>query len=397
MKVMLKSTLVTCLMLLLHMGYGQFTLQGYTTNIGGGTSTGGNFSTDITIGEVGGKPANNDVGFYLGLPSYNLRTSVVTVQTQTADAAAITDAVDGYLFRVFPNRPYDTLGVVLGNTGGNFSFRPVFRGNYLTVIDSDPAKYVASYYRDGGEAFEWEEADTIQLIQDRSVVITISEVPPVLTEVDGEGVVSGTIEEDFSETTGRIDARRRAAKRKCGLKKRRTGGRIGQDADEFELIAYGETDENGEFKYDFLPEGTYRFFVEYPGIPLDESTFVQFDVGPAGVTDDSFVLAVFVDEGGVSVELVLGITKQFFTNFSIYPNPTSNVMNISYDKILSDKIQMEIVNMEGKIFHTGELTRGENQDIQLDISSYPPGQYLITFIDEKKGEDGKLVFRLIKR
>lgn len=398
MKRLIQYSLFSLLLLAAtQQGFGQFTQQGYATNLAGGTATGGTFSTDVSAGELGGLPENEELGFYLGLPSFNLRTAAITVQTKTAADATISDAVDGYLFRVFPNRPYDTLGSVLGNTGGNFSFRPVFLGNYLTVVDSDPAKYVASYYKNGAEAFEWEQADTISLRQDRTIDLIISAVPAERTEADGEGVVSGVIEEDFTESTGRVEARRRAARRKCGLKKQRSGGRTGQDDDEFELIAYGETNDQGEFEYGFLPVGTYRFFVEYPGIPLDESTFVQFDVGEAGVTDDSFQLAVFVSEEGISVELVLGLTKNFFTDFSIYPNPTSDLINISYDKILSEEMVMEIVNMEGKTFYSSKMQKGRGEDLQLDISIYPPGQYLISFTDRKKGKDGKLVFRLIKK
>ena len=178
--------------------------------------------------------------------------------------------------------------------------------------------------------------------------------------------------------------------------RRRTGGRNGQDDDEFELIAYGETNDNGEFEYGFLPEGTYRFFVEYPGIPLDESSFVQFDIGESGVSDDSFVLAVFATEEGVSIELILGITSQFFTDFKVYPNPTQDFINIAYDKILSSSLMLEVLNLEGKSFMQKSLRPAENEDIRIDVSLLNSGTYFIKFIDPENPKN-ELVYRFVKK
>ena len=242
--------------------------------------------------------------------------------------------------------------------------------------------------------FESLLADTLRLQGDSLIQITMTGVPPVLDELDGEGVVSGTIEQDFDEAA-RIDARRRAARRKCGLKKRRSGGRTGQDADEFELVAYGETNANGEFEYGFLPVGTYRFFVEYPGIPLDESAFVQFDVGEAGVSDDSFVLAVFVSPNGIEIELILGLTSKVFTNFNIYPNPTSDLLTVEYSKISNERMMMEILDLNGITIMKQSLISTQNK-LEINTSELPAGQYLIRFIDPED-ESNNSIFRLIKK
>lgn len=369
--------------------YAQFTTQGYTTNMAGGVASSTNYSTEIAVGDVGSRSDGTTLGFYLGYPSFNLKSAVVTMQSVNSASQAITDNVDGYIFRILPSGLYDTLGFVDQNPGGDFDFPSVFQGDYLVLIDSDPEKYVATYF---GDAFEWENAQILTLEDDITIQIIITDAPGTQS---GQGEVSGTIEEDFGSTTGRIDARRRAAGRKCGLKKRRSGGRTGQN-DEFELIAYGETNENGEFEYGFLPEGTYRFFVEYPGIPLDESSFVEFEIGEAGVSDDSFVLAVFASEEGISIELVLGLTSEFFTNFKIYPNPTSDMITISYDKIISENTQMEIVNAEGKTIHSTMVKKGEDQREIVDVSDYPAGQYFIRFTNESNN-DHPLVYRFIKR
>ena len=336
--------------------------------------------------------------------------AVISVQALDAETEApITENLNAYIFpldqiQIDAENIPDTLRFDdesgLLNVSSTFDFPEVLLGDYLIGVEStvpistssgdqNPnATYIPTYY---GDEFLYIEADTLFLEADSAISIIMQEFP---VDIDpGVGLVSGTIEEDFGDDQSRIDARRRAKKRKCGLRRKRSGGRVNQD-DEFELIAYGETNDNGEFEYGFLPQGIYRFFVEYPGIPLDESAFVEFEIGEAGVSDDSFVLAVFASPDGVEIEIVLGLTSDYFTDFSIYPNPTSDVLNIEYSEIKSDRVSMEIISMDGKILDTREMGRLKNQ-YQYDTSLLPQGMYLIRFRDDS-GKD-PLVFRVIKK
>src|SRR5690606_13351080 len=124
---------------------------------------------------------------------------------------------------------------------------------------------------------EWGDAEVLNFREAGNIEVVMTSKPTPFEPGDGDGILDVLIEEDFGDDGGRTDARRRAARRKCGLKKRTSGGRTNED--EFVLIAYGETDDNGQFQFGFLPEGVYRFFVEYPGVPLDENAEVQFQVG----------------------------------------------------------------------------------------------------------------------
>ncbi|WP_436515117.1 T9SS type A sorting domain-containing protein [Ekhidna sp. To15] len=382
---------LTLLLLAGLVAYPQLSNQGNATNYAGGTIAGGSYTSEFTTSQLSGIPKSENFGFYLSLSAFNMESGTITVRARSG-GNVISENTSGVLLRIKNSGRYDTLDILSSNSG-EFSFNPVFLGNYLINIDSDQDKYVATYY---GDAFQWEEADVLELAGDTTTRIIMTVVPPELGPNDGDGNVSGTIEEDFEEDGGRIDARRRASKRKCGLRRKRSGGRTGQDADEFELIAYGETNNNGEFEYGFLPEGTYRFFVEYPGIPLDQSSFVEFDVGEAGVSDNSFVLAALVTETGITIELVLGITSEFFTEFSIYPNPTVDIIHIDYDKIISEKMTMDLIDMNGKIIFSQEIKRSENGRLQIDIGEYLNGQYLLRFIDTEKSKTA-LTFRVIKR
>ncbi|NQZ78969.1 MAG: hypothetical protein HRT61_23055, partial [Ekhidna sp.] len=239
-------------------------------------------------------------------PMFVLAIADFSVDVNDENGELIPDNVDGFLLLTEQRGfGFDTLSTAI-NQPSAFTFTDVILGDYLISIDSDREKYVPTYYAD---AFEWTEADTVMFRKDTAFQLSMTIIPPPLDENSGDGSLDVIIEEDFDGPEGRIDARRRAAKRKCGLRRKRSGGRTGQDDDEFELIAYGETDDNGEFKFGFLPVGTYRFFVEYPGIPIDESSFVEFEVGETGISDTDFKLEAFASPDGISVEIekILGV------------------------------------------------------------------------------------------
>ena len=324
------------------------------------------------------------------VPLEVLATAVITINVTDDTDTPISQTVDGYILEIEEGVVgFDTVEVAT-QTGvaSSFSFPPVVLGDFLVNVSSDETLYIPTYY---GDAFVWDEADTLRLNTDTTRQIEITEIPEELTPDDGEGLVEGVIEEDFDDNA-RIDARRRASKRKCGLRRKRTGGRTDQD-DEFVLIAYGETDENGEFAYGFLPQGTYRFFVEYPGIPLDDSAFVQFDVGEAGVSDNTFQLAVFASDDGIFIELVLGLTSPHFTEFAIFPNPTADLINIRYDQIKSGELTLEIFDLKGKEMMK-KTFNSKREDITIDISDFDKGQYIFRVIDSTSKD--LVIYKIIK-
>ncbi|MEM6642459.1 MAG: FG-GAP-like repeat-containing protein [Bacteroidota bacterium] len=358
-----------------------------------------------------------DVGTYvvevsnLALPDLTFTSDPFELQATAAitlnavsieDSLLIDDDINAFLFSL-NEEVADTVEFAgdpnLNVPSATFTFPEVVLGEYLVAAESTepflsngeqiPGAFITTFF---GDAFLSRNADTLRLNADTTLQIVLQEIPEV---VAGEGVVSGTIEEDFPDEEQRVDARRRAKKRKCGLRRRRTGGRIAQaEDDEFELIAYGETNDNGEFNYGFLPQGTYQFFVEYPGIPLDESAFVEFEIGPAGISDDEFVLAVFASPEGIEIQFVLGVTSDYFVDLNVYPNPTADILYIKYSRLQQAQITMEVLDLEGRVLHTKELSQAEKQTT-FDTSILASGQYLVRF--RGKAAKKPLVYRIIKR
>lgn len=276
-------------------------------------------------------------------------------------------------------RGYDTIASTRVTEKGVFIFKNVILDNYLISARDDSSKYVPTYY---GNTVRWVKSKKLILDKNERIDIILRNKPK---KGNGKGKVGGTIDLNFADENGRIYARRRAKRTKCGLRKRRSGGR--ELEDEWDLFAYGETNDNGEFEYGFIPKGTYQFFVEYPGIPMDESSFVQFEVGEEGTSDSELVLAATVTESGIAVEKVLGLSNASL-GINVYPNPTSKYLTFSLGETKTNSINYQLVDLNGKIILEGAVKK----DNKLNVQGIEKGVYLLKVFN---GVNKKDVFKVV--
>ncbi len=122
------------------------------------------------------------------------------------------------------------------------------------------------------------------------------------------------------EEGGRVEARRKVKRAGCSLRRFVRSGRIDQDGT-FVLIAYVQSDDEGRFTFTDLESGLYRFNVEYPGIPMDPNSFVEFEIGADGMERNTFVLEATITENGIVVKRtnVLGFRRKYFKTWKYTP------------------------------------------------------------------------------
>ena len=85
------------------------------------------------------------------------------------------------------------------------------------------------------------------------------------------------------------------------------------------------------------------------------------------------------------------IKESYCNTFQIYPNPTSNILNLNFDNILSTDIsQIKIYSGLGNEIELPKPMINEN-NIQLDVSSLPQGVYYISFFNNGKVERARFV------
>ncbi|MEQ6121775.1 LamG-like jellyroll fold domain-containing protein [Reichenbachiella sp. MALMAid0571] len=262
-----------------------------------------------------------------------------------------------------------------------YIIRDVPLGDYIIGVRSDPTKYIQTYYV---SEYEWLTADTLSLRDKKGKLnINITNIPVPDPGNFGDGTFSGVFEEDDGLDDGRTLGRRRLAGKGCALKRRRGSGR--GDADEiFDLYAYVETNDEGEFVFEELIPGTYRFSIEFPGIPMDENSFTEFVVsGDLREANAFSVLATATPEGVIHVGLneILSIHKEYFGELNVYPNPAKNKLTVNYDKLTVTGVYARVVDLFGNVLLDQEIVNGFQQKTELDISGIRNGLYILNFID----------------
>ena len=235
-------------------------------------------------------------------------------------------------------------------------------GDYLISVHGNPTTCLPSYL---GDTFLWEEAETIFFREiTQSVSLAVTAVPGPRDPND-RGRISGSFGIE-TEDDARVDARRRAANVRAHVRRRTTGGRELNDP-QYVLIASIATDENGEFDFPNLPPGFYRINFEYPGVPMDQNSFVEFEVTADG--DNSAIeLAATALDGLITVEQVLPLSVDLIEDVHVYPNPVSNQLKIGYSALKSDGLVARLYDINGRIVKEGILPRSDQNEIVIRAS-----------------------------
>ncbi len=302
-----------------------------------------------------------------------------------------------------PGLPYDSIPKGASGGGdpnglaivaGHALFEDLLLGNYLVGIRADPAKFLPTYYTN---TYLWEEADVLEFQGDLEATMQMTVLPPALGPGDGDGSIFGGVESDFDEDGdegGRVNARRKVKRAGCSMRRFVRSGRQLQDG-EWKLIAYVESDDEGRFKFDFMPPGTYRFNIEYPGIPMDPNSFVEFEVGEDG-GNNSIELQAVITEDGIFVERIntLGFSPEQLDQMNVYPNPASNQLNIDYTTLHRGFV-VKMIDLSGTVIYQQQIS-DQGERLELDTYALKNGMYFIHVTDPgKPGE--QITYKVIIR
>jgi hypothetical protein len=299
-----------------------------------------------------------------------------------------------FLFEIVDDGPYRELdSAVINSSDGTYSLEEIILGDYILKVEPGTTfpDVLQTYYV---SVQDWLEADTLRL-RERSEGIDIQMIfnPGNVIDEEFDALARGFVDEEFDETVegGRledIEARRRVKKAGCSLRRRvgsGGGGRTDQDpnlnpADFTELIAYVETNDNGEFEFTNLPPNTYLLNIQYPGVPMDESSNIFLEV-PEDREGTEFSISALVTEDGISVQIdeVLGTLKPFIKDAVLYPNPTNGILKLDYLVYRKmENLKASIITMDGKLMLEQELpfTLGQ-KTVEIDMRNLNGGVYLL--------------------
>lgn len=294
--------------------------------------------------------------------------------------------------------PYAGEDTVMVSPDGHYVFENLVLGDFIVLVKperpSNPQPGdvvpVQTYF----EETEFDSAATVVNVRERIEGVDIQLVTYTIPEKDPIGAtIIGLIESEFEEDAiedeeaARVEARRKVKKAGCSMRRRTRGGggRTGQDESEYELFAYVESDDEGYFDFTGIPAGTYLLNIQYPGIPMDATSDIEFVIGE-DVQEQKFEVIALIEATGITVvtEEVLSVAKPYIKDLKLYPNPTADVLRVDYlvNRKISD-LKLSVLTVKGDELLTMELdSRMGAQSVKVDFSGYDAGMYFLLFTDE---------------
>jgi PKD repeat protein len=77
-----------------------------------------------------------------------------------------------------------------------------------------------------------------------------------------------------------------------------------------------------------------------------------------------------------TISIITGIIEQQISSIMIYPNPTSNVLNIDLKDQLKDHVSIYLIDMKGDLLYRKQFHQAD-QIIPIDVHDLPAGTYLL--------------------
>lgn len=80
-----------------------------------------------------------------------------------------------------------------------------------------------------------------------------------------------------------------------------------------------------------------------------------------------------------------------FDNFNLYPNPTSDVVTISFNSTTGNEITMKVFDIRGRVLKSYQIENVGTISNEIDLSNYASGIYLVKIIDGSHQSTKKII------
>lgn len=278
------------------------------------------------------------------------------------------------LFRVQPGafEPVKTLPV---QADGTYIFAEVVLDDYQIRGFADTLVHdraLPTYYKN---TILWEEADTLRLENNIDTLDIVSQVEP--GPPSGRGSISGYLQED--DGTGRLEGVERSKRvARAGVSARRVE-RTGRTKEEIlTLVAYVFTDENGEFNLPNLPTGEYRINFQYPGYPMDETSFTTITIGTALESQVSVEANVLNGKINVRKLIITGVYEAENYHAEVFPNPAVEYVQLKFAGEVDSRV-ITLTDLQGKLLYTAEA---HDKEMIVNVSNLAKGIYLLNISEQ---------------
>jgi co-chaperonin GroES (HSP10) len=272
------------------------------------------------------------------------------------------------LVRAIKSAPWGSYPVVDSTwiqDDGSYEFTDLYPGNYVIQAFTEPDDYpegIPTYY---GNSEEWKNALPIDITPDihaNILNIQLSEVPK-LTSMDGSGELSGTVSSEqgtFLKGTAAQPSKRTGVILLGKAKKSTMAG---------EVVAYAETDEQGMYVFDYVPDGDYILVVDVAGLDMMETHEVTI-AGNQVVSGLNYT----VSNEGIYAGWPTAVSFHENKTLNIWPNPGEG--RIMMDLPAAGDYSVKIYTADGRLIRTEQFRSGGGVST-LDISQEHKGLYIL--------------------
>jgi co-chaperonin GroES (HSP10) len=260
---------------------------------------------------------------------------------------------------------YPMVDSALIQDDGSYLFTELYPGEYMVQVRTNLQDYpegIPTYY---GNQEQWSNALPIEVTPDikaNILNIVLSEVPG-LSSMDGSGELNGTLSTEEGTYL----------KSTMAEPKKRTGvillGKSKKSTHAGEVVAYVESDDQGHFVFDNVPDGEYLLVVDVAGLDM-------IDTHEVTIAGNQIIsgLDYTVSNEGIYAGWPTAVSVPEKKVMKIWPNPGDG--RIKLDLPASGDYSVQIYTTDGRLIRTEEIRSGGALN-SLDISEEHSGLYIL--------------------
>jgi hypothetical protein len=294
-----------------------------------------------------------------------------------------------FIYRQTPEGPFAKEDSALVQSNGTYSLVGVVLGNFIIQVKPDRTNNptaIQTYYI---SAETYEEADVLILDSKKeNIDIDLQFYIPGPVNLEGAtigGLLESELEDPEVEEGNRVNARRKVKKAACAMRRFKAQGRDDQDDVETEIAYYIETDDDGFFNFENVDYGRYLINIQFPGVPMNPDSDVEFFIDP-DKENQIFDVNALITEFGIEVtaDEILFNWKPYLKDVVLYPNPTNGILGMDYTVYRNiNDLRIQIHNMEGRLLKSQESEHLPGRHhTTLDLTDFATGVYFMILTDK---------------
>ncbi|MCF8235901.1 MAG: PKD domain-containing protein [Bacteroidales bacterium] len=257
------------------------------------------------------------------------------------------------------NGNYTEVYSQLLDTLGYYIFYPLMEADFYTKVEPTPnsdyyGDFLPTYY---GDATHWEDAQTVSLNQ--NIYNADINLVQITQQSQGDGLIKGKIvhQDLYKNETPAHDIQIMLA----------------NEAGEYVGLKY--SDEEGNFEFSGLANGTYTLFAEIMGKSMEPKDFTLSE--ESHNLDDILMIigetAVVFGIQENSSEYIKGLGE-------IYPNPVNSTIHLDIEMKKASALEVKIFNPSGQCVGSRNIEPGLSETIEIDTEKLRPGIYILELI-----------------